>query len=141
MPSRNLQSGHDRLLVIGGSGETGRCAARGEERLGSGGETDSTDFPAQDRSGGAQRDVWLGRVRFDPLEAPVLRVFAAAATSDCGGWPGLREGNLCGRHDGIGEPAGRLRGVPRRAQRRFWRNSIRRPPRRACVWAAGERTR
>ncbi len=140
---RNPAEGHDRLLVIGGSGETGRCDCARERGC-----------------------VWVVAAKPTPPISPrktALRRRAARCVAGAGAVRSRWKRRSCGfsaaarqratgglawiagrrylwRHDGIGEPAGRLRGVPRRdPATASWRNSIRRPPRTRVVrtWAAG----
>jgi hypothetical protein len=50
------------------------------------GETDSPDFPAPDGSQtAAGKDLWVGRLRFDPVEIPALRLFGGSGEERFGG--------------------------------------------------------
>jgi len=83
-----LESAGQSFLVIGGTGDDRAIRLRpvAGNQWAIGGETDSPDFPATSGSPPAgQRDLWIARVRFSPLQASLIATYGGTRNESFGG--------------------------------------------------------
>ncbi|MBL8179277.1 MAG: hypothetical protein JNK48_31660 [Bryobacterales bacterium] len=92
-----LQSDRQSFLVIGGSGDDRAIRLRPIDttQWAVGGETDSPDFPTTSGSPPpAQRDLWVARTNFVPLQAPLIATYGGAGNETFGGLAALPDTGL-----------------------------------------------
>ncbi|MBL8222022.1 MAG: hypothetical protein JNL62_22485, partial [Bryobacterales bacterium] len=83
-----LESTGQSLLVIGGSGDDRAIRLRpvAANQWAIGGETDSPDFPSTSGSPPAgERDLWVARARFAPLQASLIATYGGTGNESFGG--------------------------------------------------------
>ncbi|MBS1830781.1 MAG: hypothetical protein JST93_36125 [Acidobacteria bacterium] len=92
-----LESERQSLLVIGGAGDDRAIRLRqvdaGEWAIG--GETDSPDFPSTTGlAPSRQRDLWIARARFAPMQAPLVATYGGAGNESFGGLASIPDEGL-----------------------------------------------